>query len=45
MGRQRKYHSELEKKIAKKKQWMEYYERNKTEINKKRMNKYYDRKL
>tara|TARA_B110000285_G_C14584048_1_gene363453 strand:- start:23 stop:160 length:138 start_codon:yes stop_codon:yes gene_type:complete len=45
MGRAKKYHSEEEKKIAKKKQWMEYYERNKDKINKKRMDMYYDRKL
>ena len=44
MGRKKKYHSEEELKIAKKKQWMEYYEKNKDEINKKRMDRYYGRK-
>ena len=44
MGRIKKYHSEEEKKIAKQKQWRDYYQRNKDVINKKRMNKYYDNK-
>lgn len=43
MGRNKKYHTEEELKIAKKKQWMEYYERNKDVINKKRMDVYYDK--
>lgn len=44
MGRKKKYNSDEEKSIAKKKQWMEYYERNREEINKKRMEKYYENK-
>lgn len=44
MGRNKKYHSEEELKIAKNKQWMKYYEKNKDEINKKRMDRYYGQK-
>ena len=44
MGRKKKYHSEEELKAAKKKQWKEYYERNKEKINSHRMKKYYDGK-
>ncbi len=44
MGRIKKYHSEEEKKIAKKQQWLKYYERNKDAVNKKRMENYYDKK-
>jgi hypothetical protein len=44
MGRRKIYKTDEEKSIAKKKQWMEYYQKNKEEINKKRMDKYYDRK-
>jgi hypothetical protein len=44
MGRNKKYYDDVEKKIAKKKQWRAYYERNKDVINKKRMDNYYDRK-
>lgn len=44
MGRRKIYKTEEEKSIAKKMQWMEYYQRNKEEINRKRMNKYYDKK-
>lgn len=44
MGRNKKYHSEEELKAAKKKQWREYYERNKEKINTHRMKKYYDGK-
>ena len=44
MGRNKKYHSEEEKKNAKKRQWVEYYERNRDKINKKRINTYYDKK-
>ena len=44
MGRRKIYKTEEGKSIAKKKQWMVYYERNKQEINKKRMDKYYGKK-
>lgn len=44
MGRKPKYNTDEERAIAKKKQWMEYYNRKKDEINKKRMEKYYDNK-
>jgi hypothetical protein len=44
MGRVKKYHSKEEKQIAKKRQWVEYYERNRDKINKKRIEAYYDRK-
>lgn len=44
MGRNKKYYDDIEKKIAKKRQWVEYYERNRDKINKKRMDKYYDNK-
>lgn len=42
MGRKKKYHSEEELKAAKKRQWREYYERNKEKINAHRMEKYYE---
>lgn len=44
MGRKKIYKTEEEKSIAKKKQWMDYYEKNKEVINKKRMIIYYERK-
>jgi len=44
MGRKKKYQTDEELKLAKKKQWREYYERNKDDINKKRMIKYYEQK-
>jgi hypothetical protein len=44
MGRTKKYYNDIEKKIAKKQQWKDYYQRNKDVINKKRMDKYYDDK-
>lgn len=43
MGRVKKYHNEDEKKLAKKNQWLTYYERNKIIINAKRMKKYYEK--
>lgn len=43
MGRKKKYHSEEEKREAQRKWALEYYHRNKKEINKKLMEKYYER--
>lgn len=44
MGRNLKYHNDEDRKSAKRKQWMEYYDKNKDAINKKRMEKYYEEK-
>jgi hypothetical protein len=44
MGRKKKYYTEEELKAVKKKQWMEYYHKNKEKINAYRMKKYYDGK-
>ncbi len=44
MGRKKKYKTEEERLEAKRKQWMEYYERNKEKLNAQRMEKYYERK-
>ena len=42
MGRKRKYHTEEEKKVAQRKWYKEWYERNKDEYNARRMEKYYN---
>lgn len=44
MGRKKKYNTTEELKAAKRKQWREYYNRNKKKINTSRMEKYYENK-
>ena len=44
MGRNKKYHTEEEKREAKRVRWMSWYEKNKESLNKKRMKDYYDKK-
>jgi hypothetical protein len=44
MGRTKKYHTEVELKDAKSKQWKLYYEKNKAKINALRMEKYYEKR-
>lgn len=44
MGRKKKYHTIEEKKEAQKKWSMNYYNRHKKDINKKRMEKYYEQR-
>lgn len=43
MGRKRKYHTDEEQKEAQRKWAREYYHRNKDEINKKAMERYYEK--
>lgn len=43
MGRLKKYNTDDEKLISQRKWANEYYHRNKTEINKKTMKKYYEK--
>ena len=42
MGRKKKYQTKKEQLNAQRKWSLEYYYRNKTKLNKKRMKKYYD---
>jgi hypothetical protein len=44
MGRKKKYSTSEEIRIAKRKQWMKYYLKNKESINVRRMKKYYEQK-
>jgi len=44
MGRKRKYYTEEERREAQRKWAREYYYRNKDKINKKAMDKYYEKK-
>lgn len=45
MGRKKKYKTEEEQKEAQRKWNREYYERNKSDINKRKMEKYYESKI
>lgn len=44
MGRKRIYQTEEEKRIAKNKTYMRFYERNKARIRKEKLKKYYENK-
>jgi hypothetical protein len=44
VGRKKKYHTEEEKREAKRARWNRWYEKNKDSLNKKRMEDYYDKK-
>lgn len=44
MGRNKKYHTEDEKRQAKLARWKRWYEKNKDSYNVKRMKDYYERK-
>jgi hypothetical protein len=43
MGRNKKYYTEEEKLLAKRERWLRWYEKNKESLNKKRMDRYYER--
>ena len=44
MGRNKKYHTDEEKREAKRTRWNRWYEKNKESLNEKRMKDYYDKK-
>lgn len=44
MGRNKKYHTEEEKKIAQKKWYKKWYEKNKEKLNARRMEEYYEKR-
>lgn len=44
MGRNKKYHTDEERKEAKRARWRKWYDKNKKQLNASRMEKYYDKK-